>query len=42
MVDENGWGFPSENLTSLSKDNCWHRSMHAKLDKPGLGWVNSW
>jgi integrase len=39
-VDENGWVFPSENLTPLSKDNCWRRNMHPKIDKAGLGWVN--
>ena len=39
-VDENGWVFPSENLTPLSKDNCWRRNMHPKLDKAGLGWAN--
>jgi integrase len=39
-VDESGWVFPSENLTPLSKDNCWRRSMHPLLDKVGLGWAN--
>ncbi|HEX3940893.1 MAG TPA: tyrosine-type recombinase/integrase [Acidobacteriaceae bacterium] len=39
-VDEKGWVFPSENLTPLSKDNCWRRSMHPLLDKVGLGWAN--
>jgi integrase len=39
-VDERGWVFPSENLTPLSKDNCWRRSMHPLLDKVGLGWAN--
>jgi integrase len=39
-VDENGWVFPSENLTPMSKDNCWRRKMHPKLDKAGLGWAN--
>jgi integrase len=39
-VDGGGWVFPSENLTPLSKDNCWRRSMHPLLDKVGLGWAN--
>ena len=39
-VDETGWVFPSENLTPLSKDNCWRRNMHPVLDKAGLGWAN--
>ena len=39
-VDEKGWVFPSEKLTPLSKDNCWRRYMHPKLDKVGLGWAN--
>jgi integrase len=26
--------------TPLSKDNCWRRSMHPRLDKAGLGWAN--
>jgi integrase len=34
------WVFRSENLTPLSKDNCWRRNMHPKLDKAGLGWAN--
>jgi integrase len=39
-VDVSGWVFPSENLTPLSKDNCWRRNMYPKLDKAGLGWAN--
>jgi integrase len=39
-VDLSGWVFPSENFTPLSKDNCWRRNMHPKLDKAGLGWAN--
>jgi integrase len=39
-VDLNGWVFPSENLTPMSKDNCWRRNMRPKLDKVGLGWAN--
>jgi integrase len=34
------WVFPSENMTPLSKDNCWRRYMHRKLDAVGLGWAN--
>ena len=34
------WVFPSENMTPLSKDNCWRRSMEPKLAKVGLGWAN--
>jgi integrase len=32
--------FPSENMTPLSRDNCWRRSMQPKLEKVGLGWAN--
>jgi integrase len=39
-VDEDGWVFPSENLTPFSKDNCWRRYLHPKLDQARLGWVN--
>jgi integrase len=39
-VVQNGWVFPSENLTPLSKDNCWRRYMYPKLNKAALGWVN--
>lgn len=31
--------FPSENMTPLSRDNCWRRSMQPKLEKVGLGWT---
>ena len=34
------WVFPSERMTPLSKDNCWHRIMKPALDKAGLGWAN--
>jgi len=34
------WVFPSENLTPLSKDNCWRRHMEPKLAKIGLEWIN--
>jgi len=37
---EDAWVFPSENMTPLSKDNCWRRSMHPKLNAVGLGWAN--
>jgi len=39
-IREDAWVFPSENLTPLSKDNCWRRSMQPKLAKAGLGWAN--
>jgi len=39
-VDPEGWVFPSEKLTPLSKDNCWRRKMLPKLAKAGLGWAN--
>ena len=34
---ESAWVFPSERMTPLSKDNCWRRSMHPKLEKVGFG-----
>jgi len=37
---EDAWVFPSENMTPLSKDNCWRRSMYPKLNAVGLGWAN--
>ena len=37
---EDGWVFPSERLTPLSKDNCWRRYMLPKLQAVGLGWAN--
>jgi len=39
-VDPEGWVFPSERLTPLSKDNCWRRRMQPNLAKVGLGWAN--
>jgi len=39
-IRDDAWVFPSERMTPLSKDNCWRRSMHPKLAKVGLGWVN--
>jgi integrase len=39
-VDLQGWVFPSERLTPLSKDNCWRRRMQPNLAKVGLGWAN--
>jgi len=39
-VRDDAWVFPSENLTPLSKDNCWRRSMQPKLKKAGLDWAN--
>jgi integrase len=34
------WVFPSENMTPLSKDNCWRRWMQPRLKTVGLGWAN--
>jgi integrase len=34
------WVFPSERMTPLSKDNCWRRNMHPRLDGVGLGHCN--
>jgi len=39
-MSSGAWVFPSENMTPLSKDNCWRRSMEPKLAKVGLGWAN--
>jgi integrase len=39
-VDLNGWVFPSERLTALSKDNVWRRNMLSKLKEVGLEWCN--
>jgi integrase len=39
-VDLNGWVFPSERLTALSKDNVWRRNMVPKLKEVGLEWCN--
>lgn len=38
-IDLDGWVFPSENLTPLSKDNCWRRTMGPRLQDAGLGWA---
>jgi integrase len=40
VTRDDAWVFPSERMTPLSKDNCWRRSMHPKLEKVGLGWAN--
>jgi integrase len=37
---DEAWVFPSERMTTLSKDNCWRRSMLPKLQAVGLGWAN--
>jgi integrase len=37
---DGAWVFPSERMTPLSRDNCFRRSIHPKLEKAGLGWVN--
>jgi integrase len=34
------WVFPSENMTPMSKDNCWRRNMLPKMKAVGLGWAN--
>jgi len=39
-VDPNGWVFPSEAGTPLSKDNCVRRNMQPALAAAGLDWVN--
>jgi integrase len=35
-----GFVFPSERGTALSKDNVWRRNMQPKLAEVGLGWCN--
>jgi len=37
---DEAWVFPSENLTPMSKDNCWRRNMLPLLKACGLGWCN--
>jgi len=39
-ADDGAWVFPSERMTSMSKDNCWNRNIKPKLQKVGLGWAN--
>jgi integrase len=39
-IDKDGWVFPSEKMTPMSKDNCWRRNILPKLEKVGLGWAN--
>jgi integrase len=39
-IDKEGWVFPSEKMTPMSKENCWMRNMRPKLEKVGLGWAN--
>ena len=34
------WVFPSERMTPLSKDNCWHRNSLPRLKPVGLDWAN--
>jgi integrase len=36
---DEAWVFPSERMTPLSKDNCWHRIMRPALNKVGLVWA---
>ena len=35
-----GWVFPSERSTPLSRDNCWRRHFLPKLSPVGLDWAN--
>jgi integrase len=37
---DEAWVFPSENLTPMSKDNCWRRNMLTALEACGLDWCN--
>jgi integrase len=37
---DEAWVFPSENLTPMSKDNCWRRNMLPYLQACGLDWCN--
>jgi len=39
-IRDDAWVFPSENMTPLSKDNCWRRRMWPRLKAVGLGWAN--
>lgn len=39
-IDPNGWVFPSEALTPMSKDNCWRRNFLPQLKPVGLEWCN--
>ena len=39
-IDPDGWVFPSEALTPLSKDNAWRRNFLPKLKTIGLEWCN--
>ncbi len=39
-IDSNGWVFPSEAMTPMSKDNVWRRNMLPKLKAVGLEWCN--
>jgi integrase len=40
IVSRDGWLFPSERDTPLSRDNVWRRNIKPKLNGVGLGWVN--
>jgi integrase len=40
VADADAWVFPSQNMTPLSKDNCWRRNMLPKLEAVGLAWAN--
>ena len=40
FVPQEGWLFPSEKKTPLSKDNVWGRNIRPKLKEVGLRWVN--
>jgi integrase len=39
-VNPEGWLFPSESETPLSRDNVWRRNIRPALTTVGLGWVN--
>ena len=39
-VDPDGWVFPSEAKTPMSRDNCWRRNIQPHLAGAGLGWMN--
>src|SRR5262249_37593981 len=39
-TDDKAWVFPSDNMTPLSKDNCWWRKIRPRLKAIGLEWAN--
>jgi integrase len=38
-TDPKAYVFPSENMTPLTRENLWRRSMKPNLDKASLGWA---